>query len=189
MSAAVPYIQDTVGEAQDVENASPGVPRDVRRKPFHTAGERRLLQNGVPVSLADAGQVRDLPAHLYPPRAAFMLDLPLNRIPFILGAGLSLPFSIWPRVPQGQVGVVRKLAVVLTAGLLTNLLVSTRVNGAPVQPFPGVVGAVGTLENPQETLIALAAGDVFDMLLTETGGVGVTVAVRSQGWFYSEERR
>jgi hypothetical protein len=186
---AIPYIQDSIGDRQEVENASPGVPRDVRRKPFHTAGERRLLDNGAPVSLADAGQVRDFPAHLYPPRAAFMLDLPLNRIPFAVGAGLSLAFSIWPRVPQGQVGVVRKLAVVLTAGLLTNLRVTTRVNGAPVQPFPGVVGAIGTLENPQETLIALAAGDVFDVLCTETGGVGVTVAVRSQGWFYSEVRR
>lgn len=185
---AIPYIQDTVGEAQDVENVSPSVPRDVRRKPWHTAGERRLLQDGAPVSLADAGQVRDLPAHLYPPRAAFMLDYPLNRIPFILGAGLSLAFSIWPAVPQGQVGVVRKVAVVVTAGLLSDLTVISRVNGSPVPPFPGVVGAIGTLENPQETLIALGAGDVFDLLLTAGAG-GVTVAVRTQGWFYPEERR
>jgi hypothetical protein len=185
----VPYIQDFEGDGLDIESPVPGVPRDVLRKPYHTAGEARIVQPARAVASAAAGTVSNFPAHLYPPRNAFMLDLPLNRIPFILGAGVSLAFSVWPRVPQGQVGVVRKLAVVLTAGLLGNLRVTTRVNGAPVQPFPGVVGAVGTLEAPQEILVALAAGDVFDVLCTETGGVGVTVAVRSVGWFYSEERR
>jgi hypothetical protein len=129
------------------------------------------------------------PPHIYPPPDAFVLDLPLVRTPATaIAGGGSAVMVTYPRIPQGQRGIVRKLAAVVTAGVLADLRWTTRINNAPMQPFPGVRGAIGTLEQPQDTQVLLNAGDVFTLLAENTGGAPVSVLSRAYGWLWTDEK-
>jgi hypothetical protein len=169
------------------ETDSATVPADVRRKPYQLdplpLGDSAPAGGGWPLG-PPSREVDALPGHLYRPRGAFVIDLPLNRIPQTILAGASAVLALWPKVPQGQLGVVDKLGFVVTAGTLADAKLYTLKNGAPVNPYTGTVGSLGTLEVPQPCGIELDAGDVFSVLVVNTGANPLDVAVRSVGWFY-----
>ena len=163
------------------------LPADVARKPFQLipgpeAGP--TAPAGVRGSGPRIETVSALPGHLYRPHGAYPWDLPLNRIPQTLAAGASVIATTWPKVPQGQLGVVHKLAFAVTSGNLSDAKLTTLLNSGPVQPYPGVVGAIGSLENPQECFIELAANDVFSVVVFNIGAAPLDFAVRTVGWFY-----
>lgn len=91
----------------------------------------------------------------------------------------------WPAVPAGQSGAVTALA--LTSSDPTVVTYQTRVNGVGKGPYAVAhLGSLGSILVPF-TLpvgIKLNAGDVFDILVTNTGGVGITFQVRSLGAFF-----
>jgi hypothetical protein len=102
-----------------------------------------------------------------------------------LAAGASQTVS-WPAVPAGQRGIVQALA--LTSSDPTVVTYQTTKNGVGVSPYPTAhLGSLGTLLNPftLPTGIPLVAGDVFAIVVTNTGGAPITFQVRSIGAFFS----
>lgn len=172
----------------------PELPSDVRRKPYVTASETGTLSGSGAVSTMEAGPgaraslYSRYPPHQFPPFDATLYDLPNFRIPFVLIAGAAVALVTWARVPLGQRGVIRKVGGVVTAGNLADVTWSTRVNGSPVLPFLAVVGAFGTLEAPQDIQVLLAAGDVFTLFVQNTGALPCSVACRTMGWVWTDER-
>lgn len=192
---SAPYFQRwyTPAYTEEATEESRTLPPDVKRKPWVSDPFAGGAASGAPASAWPAGPIEDgridsLPPHLYPPLDAYPLDLPQDRLPVAVLAGTTGVFSAWPIVPLGQRGVVRKLAAVVTAGALADALFTTRINRAPCQPFPGVRGGIGTIEAPQETLIVLAPGDSFDVLVANTGLLAISVAIRTWGWFWAIDK-
>jgi hypothetical protein len=144
------------------------LPSDIRRLP--------LVSLGVP------GAASVFPFAQIPPPGAYLQDLPLDTTGVVILGGAQAVMVAWPIVPLGMLGVVRKIGWTTTNFLTTRF--TTLVNGAPVQPYPGRIGPVGTLEAPQDTQIILQAGDVFSVVALNTGVPAVTVQVRTWGWFW-----
>ncbi len=166
-----PYLpSDYGGDPGDVSGMQEDalLPPDIRRK--------GLLSLGAPEAAAIAAGLKD------PPPGAFLRDLPLDTTGVVILAGSTTTMVTWPIVPLGMLGVVRKIGWTTTNFATTRF--TTLVNGAPVQPYPGRIGPVGSLEIPQDTQIILQPGDVFSVVALNTGGVGVTVQVRTWGWFW-----
>lgn len=153
------------------------LPPDVRRKPW----QRTPLPGSAGPAGGGAQQYPEYPPWLYPPATAYHIDLPLNRIPVAIAAGGSVVVE-WPALPQGTFGVVRNIGVSSSSAADTRI--TTRQNTAPVQPYPGIVGAIGELEEPKEIVLLLKAGDLFSLLVENIGLVGITVAVRTIGWWW-----
>ncbi len=166
----------TAGDLREVREDRK-LPPDVRRKPWQ---EFPLPGAGGPAA-GGAGQYPEYPPWLYPPATAYHIDLPLNRIPTAIAAGGSLVVA-WPALPQGTFGVVRNIGLSSSDFSITRT--TTRQNTAPVQPYPGVVGAIGEIEEPKEIVLLLKSGDLFSLLVENTGLVGITVAVRTIGWWW-----
>ncbi len=185
-------------EEQINQQDEPGtlLPPDVRRKRYQTTPEGGGASypsgvSGVGLRGRPPWGRAEYPPWYYPPIDAYILDLPLNRLPFAVPIGGSAALAIWPRVPMGLLGVVRKIGVIaspVAPDTLANLLITTRKNLAPVQPFPGVTGAIGTIEAPQDTQIVLAAGDVFDVFVQNSGANAMPVSVRTYGWWWGNEK-
>ena len=155
------------------------LPPDVRRKPWQ---EHPLPGSGGPTAGgAAAGQYPEYPPWLFPPATAYHIDLPLTRTPTAVAAGGSLEIE-WPALPQGTFGVVRNIGV--STSVVADTRVTTRQNQAPVQPYPGVIGAIGELEEPKEIVLLLKSGDLFSVLVENIGAAGITVAVRTIGWWW-----
>lgn len=125
--------------------------------------------------------------HLEPPPGSEHQDLPANRLPVAIVAGGSAVLVTWPAVRQKSLGVVRRFGIVVTAGALADLRYSFRKNGRLFGYFEQMRGSAGTLEEPQEVLVELAAGDVFDVLAENTGVAAISVAARAVGWFWFPE--
>lgn len=184
-------LEEQIGQQDE---AGTLLPPDVRRKRYQTTpeGGSAGLASRAGAGLAPiGGRLAEYPPWYYPPIDAYILDLPLNRLPFSVPAAGSAALAVWPRVPMGLLGVVRKIGVLaspVAPDTLANLLITTRKNLAPVQPFPGVTGAIGTLEAPQDTQIVLAAGDVFDVLVANSGVNPMPVSVRTYGWWWGNEK-
>lgn len=152
------------------------LPPDVRRKtwqepPLPGGGP---IQPGVPVA-------HEKP-HLDAPANAYHIHLPLNTTPVAIAAGGSAVLALWPQVPLGAWGVVRELGMSSSAFADTRL--TTRVNLAPVQPYPGVIGVVGELEEPHQIVILLKPGDEFSVLVENLGLAAITVGLRTYGWWW-----
>jgi len=142
------------------------LPSDIRRLPI--------------VSLGELGLESPFPPAQVPPPGAYLLDLPLNMTGVVILGGAEATIALWPGVPLGMLAVVRKIGWTTSNFLTTRF--TTLVNGAPVQPYPGRIGPVGTLEAPQDTQIILQPGDVFSVVALNTGVPAVTVQVRTWGW-------
>lgn len=125
--------------------------------------------------------------HLEPPPGSEHQDLPANRLPVAIPAGGSAVLVAWPAVRQKALGVVRRFGIVVTAGALADLRYSFRKNGRLFGYFEQMRGSAGTLEQPQEVLVELAPGDVFDVLAENTGAAAISVAARGTGWFWFPE--
>jgi len=147
---------------------------------------RPRISPPVPISPAEGqsqAQPVPLPPWLFPPALNFPVDLPANRVPVLVPAAGSLIVT-WPEIPQGATGVCRRIGT--STSDFANTRITTRINANPVPPFGGFVGAVG----PLEALIDLAgpiiirSGDTFSVLLENIGGAGITMMVRTTGWWY-----
>ncbi len=155
------------------------LPPDVRRKAWQYPP---LPGAGGPIQPGGAPAGQEYPPHLFPPANAYHIHLPLNTTPQAIPVGGSLVSAIWPAIPLGAWAVVRELGMSTSSFIDTRL--TTRVNLAPVQPYPGVVGPVGELEEPHEIGIILKPGDVFSVLVENLGVAAITVAVRTYGWLW-----
>jgi len=144
------------------------LPSDIRRLPL--------------VSLGLPGAASSFLFSQVPPPGAYLQDLPLDTTGVAILGGAQAVMALWPIVPLGMLGVVRKIGWT-TSNFLTKRF-TTLVNGAPVQPYPGRIGPVGTLEAPQDTQIILQPADVFSVVALNTGVPAVTVQVRTWGWFW-----
>jgi hypothetical protein len=144
------------------------LPSDIRRLPL--------------LSLGAQGPSSPFPPYQIPPQGAYLQDLPLDTTGVVVLGGAQATIAVWPVVPLGMLGVVRKIGWTTTNFLTTRF--TTLVNGAPVQPYPGRIGPVGTLEVPQDTQIILQPWDIFSVVALNTGAPAVTVQVRTWGWFW-----
>lgn len=102
-----------------------------------------------------------------------------------LNAGLSVSIA-WPAVPAGQTGLVTALA--FASSDPTVVTYQTRVNGIGKGPYSVAhLGDLGQITNPfvLSPGVKLAAGDVFDILVTNTGAVPITFQTRALGAFFS----
>ena len=112
-----------------------------------------------------------------------------NSSPVALAAGASVAVA-WAAVPAGQRGQVTGLA--WHASDPTVVTYQTRKNAVGINPYAVAhLGDVGTLTNPLVLgtgglypAILLAAGDVFDIFVTNTGAVAITFQTRSLGAFF-----
>lgn len=176
---------DATDDAQQDEDRL--LPPDVRRKRLVAGAGGLDLVAQLPAGVSRAPStfgVQDWSrAHLDEPPGAYLFNLPQVIAPVIIAAGVSAVVVAWPMVPQGQRGVVRRI------GFVTNFpdqtRITTRVNQSPVPPFPGTIGAIGTLEDPFTTVVLLAPGDSFDMWVTNLGPGNITVRVRTYGWLWA----
>lgn len=155
------------------------LPPDVRRKPWQYTP---VLPAGAPGQAGmPVGHL--LPPHIYPPAHSYQIHLPLDTTPVSIPAGGSAVLVAWPQVPQGAYGVVRHMG--LTSSSFTDTRTTTRINLSPVQPYPGVVGALGEIEEPHTILVILKPGDVFSVLVENLSLVAaITAAVRTYGWWW-----
>jgi len=144
------------------------LPSDIRRLPLVSLGAQ------VPTTL--------FPYQSVPPPAAYLQDLPLDTTGVVILGGAQAVMVTWPTVPMGMLAVVRKIGWTSTNFLTTRF--TTLVNGAPVLPYPGRIGPVGTLEAPQDTQIILQPSDIFSLVALNLGVPAVTVQVRTWGWFW-----
>lgn len=154
--------------------------------PADVIGRRRLSQP-VPMTAAE-GQRGDAPPvtqppWIYPPAIHFAVDLPQNRIPVAVAAGGSLVIA-WPQIPQGATGVCRRVGI--STSVAADTRVTTLINRNPVPPLGGVIGAIGTLENPTELAgpVMIRAGEEFALLLENIGVAAITMAGRTMGWWW-----
>jgi hypothetical protein len=107
-----------------------------------------------------------------------------NSSPVALAGGASIAVA-WPAVPAGQRGLV--VALAWTSSDPTVTTYQTRKNGVGVIPYAtGHLGDLGLLTSPFPLIIGipLNAGDVFDIFVTNTGGVGITFQTRALGAFF-----
>lgn len=148
---------------------------------------RRRISPPVPVSSDEGrqGQAPPViqPPWIYPPFLHFPVDLPQNRIPTAVAAGSSIIVA-WPQIPQGATGVCRRVGISTSAAADTR--VTTLINRSPVPPLGGVIGAIGTLENPTELAgpVIIRAGEEFALLIENVGAVAVNLAGRTLGWWW-----
>jgi hypothetical protein len=124
-----------------------------------------------------------LPPWLFPPALNFPVDLPVSRVPVLVPAAGSLIVT-WPAIPQGATGVCRRIG--LSTSDFANTRITTRINANPVPPFGGIVGAIGPLESLIDLTapVIIRSGDVFSVLLENIGLAGITMMVRTTGWWY-----
>ena len=162
--------EDLGGDPGDVSGVQEDalLPSDIRRLPLISLG----AQLPSPV----------FPFQNVPPPGAFLLDLPLDMTAVAVGIGATSTIVTWPQVAFGMLGVVRKIGWASSQPATTRW--TTLVNGAPVQPYPGRIGPVGALEDPQDTQILLQPGDVFSVVALNNAGVIANVQVRTYGWFW-----
>lgn len=176
-------------------------PRDPRRfDPFPWLGARETMPQdvyyrprlsrpgaGAGRTTAAEGQAEQAymarPPWLDPPALHFPFDVPQNRIPVVVPAAGSLVIVLAP-IPQGMTGTVRRIGV--SSSDFANTRVTTRINTTPVPPLAGIVGTVWDFNNPPELpgVILLRAGDQFNLLIENLGGVGVTIGARFAGWWW-----
>jgi hypothetical protein len=117
-----------------------------------------------------------------PVAGATPLDAPVDRRLTSVAGGGALTLTL-PAVPAGQRGVITALGI--TASNFLVLRTTTRVNGLAVAPMVALLGvAGGPLQTPDPLAapIALAAGDVFSLLLENTGVPAMDLAGRILGW-------
>lgn len=129
----------------------------------------------------------ELPPWQYAPFGATMFDEPMNRIPANLGVGASTTFALsFGKIPAGSIGVI--WAIGFQTSDATNTSISTRKDGTVVPPWGGLVGAIGSLDNPTRLVapIFIEPGVTFDLLVTNNGAAIITVAARIMGWYYSK---
>lgn len=124
-----------------------------------------------------------LPPWLYPPFNARGVLLPLSHVPAVLAPAAST-FVTWPAIPNGKFGVVYAMGLSTTS--FPDTRITTMINRNPVDPYAGVVGAIGTLDEPQPlpAPIIVPASAVFEVQITNTGAGAITVAVITKGWWY-----
>jgi hypothetical protein len=144
------------------------LPSDIRRLPL--------------ISLGSQAPDPVFPSNQIPPSRAFLLDLPLDMTALAVLAGATSTIVTWPQVPLGMMGVVRKIGWATSQPATTRF--TTLVNGAPVQPYQGRIGPVGSLELPQDTQILLQSGDIFSVVALNGAGVVAGIQVRTYGWFW-----
>ncbi len=155
-------------------------PPDVRVRPRLSPPDfRREAAEGGPAEIPV-----QFPPWLFPPSTAFAFDAPQNRIPVLIAAAGSLVVTL-PRVPMGATGVVQRIGV--STGDAVNTRITTRINAAPVPPWGGIIGALSALEDPTPLPgpILIRGGDEFSVLLENIGGVGILMAARILGWWWS----
>lgn len=149
--------------------------------------QRRRVSPPVQPSAAEGrpGEVPPVtqPPWIYPPFLHFPVDLPQNRIPAAVAAGGSIIIA-WPQIPQGSTGVCRRVGISTSA--VADTRVTTLINRNPVPPLGGVIGAIGTLENPTDLAgpVIIRAGEEFALLLENIGVGIVTMAARTLGWWW-----
>lgn len=153
------------------------MPADVRARPMPFPSIADLSD-----PLAIASMMQGWPPHYFAPFGAQPIDEPANIIPAALGAGASVSVAL-PIVSNNKVAVLWAFGLQTSDTTVTR--VTSQVNGVPVAPFARRVGAIGTLETPTRLLapILVPMGGVFTLLIENTGGVGITVAARFQGWW------
>ncbi len=148
---------------------------------------RRNLSRVVPVLREEGRRTAEGPAYLppwiYPPFVHFPVDEPQNRIPTVIAIANSLIIT-WKVIPQGATGVVRRIGI--STADAANTRITTRINGNPVPPFGGIIGAIGSLENPTELPgpVIVRAGEEFSLLLENVGVVNIAMAARTMGWLW-----
>lgn len=171
-----PRVRLEPGDVREVREDR-RLPPDVRRKPWQRVP---VLPPGV--TMPGTPALPGLPPHVYPPINAYHIDLPLNRVPVAIPAG-GAAVTDWPAIPLGAYGVVRQIG--LSSSDFANTRTTTFINDAPVQPYPGVTGAIGEIEEPQQTVVILKPGDLFRLQVENLSGVGpITVATRTVGWWW-----
>jgi hypothetical protein len=102
----------------------------------------------------------------------------------MLAPGASVAVA-WPAVPAGQSGFVTALA--FASSDPTVVTYQTRVNGIGKGPYATAhLGDLGTIVAPffLPVGIKLAAGDVFDIFVTNTGAAPITFQTRALGAFF-----
>jgi hypothetical protein len=117
-----------------------------------------------------------------PPTASFQ-DIFNTTAVTLVPAAQSL--VAWAAVPGGQQGVVTHLALFSTDP--TVVTYQTRVNGVGVSPYTTAhLGSLGMLLTPfpLPQAIPLRAGDVFDIVVTNTGAANIDFQTRSMGAFF-----
>lgn len=123
------------------------------------------------------------PPWLFPPFGAFPLDFPLNRLPVAIAAGATLSVLL-PAVPDGRTGILNALG--LTTSIVADTRVTLRINQQPTPPILGIVGALGSLDDPTKfpAPVIIAPAAVADVLIENTGAAAITAMVRVLGWWY-----
>lgn len=117
-----------------------------------------------------------------PPNASFQ-DIFNTTVVTLAPAASSI--VAWAAVPAGQQGLVSHLALFSTDP--TVVTYQTRVNGIGVSPYAAAhLGSLGTLLTPFQLpqAIPLNAGDVFDIVVTNTGAANIDFQTRSMGAFF-----
>lgn len=162
---------------------NPGSPHPaVRFLRQHTQGtpfsgqQFPLAEPGLP------GAPRDMyprPPHIEPPSGAFHFD-EISAITLI-GAGGSATLVVVD-IPQGYEAVIRTFGQLADDFSIASW--GFRLNAAPKRPFPDLRAQVGTLLVPTNVFVELMPADVFSVIVTNIGAIGVTVAARVAGWFW-----
>lgn len=133
--------------------------------------------------LAGEGRPWSLPPWVYPPFDARGIAEPRVRTPQVIAAGASITVE-WGLIPNGKIGVVDRMGISTTS--FADTRITTRINANPVDPYPGIVGEIGSLAQPQKlpAPIIVPAGAVFDVLIENTGAAALSAIVVTLGWWY-----
>lgn len=123
------------------------------------------------------------PPWIDPPLGSFPVVVPINRNPTAIAAGGSITVA-WPQIPQGKIGVVRRIGSQTSDS--TNTRITTRINGNPVAPYNQVIGQIGTPAALEEipSPIIVPAGQTFDMLIENLSAAAITATAIAEGWWY-----
>ena len=130
-----------------------------------------------------AQQYMPRPPWLDPPALHFPFDVPQNRSLVSVPAAGSLLITLAP-VPEGMTGTIRRIGVSSTD--FANTRTTTRINATPIPPLAGIIGTVWDFNNPPELpgVVLVRAGDIFNLLIENLGGVAILIGARFAGWWW-----
>lgn len=108
-------------------------------------------------------------------------DEPVDKLPQSVAAGGQYLVTL-AAIAAGQQGMVTALGVTVSDATVAEI--TTRVDGVAVPPLSAVLGAVGPMETPTPLAspIPLGPGQVFSLLIENTGAVNIDIAARVLGW-------
>jgi hypothetical protein len=123
---------------------------------------------------------------------------PADSLPFIVSDAVEYPAPaanpavvISYTVPQGQMAVINKLAVVHVGGnppdFSGNVIWSVLINGAGIDGLGAIESQVGTLANPNDFVFVAIENDIVQVIVevvTNPMPVGQTTAALFHGWTY-----